>query len=92
MAPSIAIIGGGIAGTTALHVLSTQFPGLRATLFDQGQRGVGGRTSHRRVDHSGSIVNDETLLSPMDAHLYDSFDHGCQFFFATTSRFQVLLV
>ena len=86
----IAIVGGGIAGSTALHTLSSQFLGnrLQVTLFDQGQRGVGGRTSHRRVAYDGRVVADDTVLTALDSPNFDSFDHGCQFFFASTERFQ----
>jgi len=51
----IAIIGGGFAGSTAAAELS-RCPGLKVELFDMGARGVGGRSSHRRVRRSDSKV------------------------------------
>ena len=46
---SVAVIGGGITGATAVSVLVDELPpSSTVTLFDQG-RGLGGRTSHRRV-------------------------------------------
>jgi predicted NAD/FAD-dependent oxidoreductase len=88
----VAIVGGGITGTTALHVLSTteRFNGsIEVTLFDQGQRGVGGRTSHRRVDTVGQkVVPDDGALAATEGAAFDSFDHGCQFFFAGDARFR----
>ena len=51
--PTIAIIGGGFAGTAAALRLAEE-AGFHVTLFDQGRRGVGGRASHRRIDASSA--------------------------------------
>ena len=51
--PTIAIIGGGFAGTAAALRLAEE-AGFQVTLFDQGRRGVGGRASHRRIDASSA--------------------------------------
>ena len=68
----IAVVGGGITGTTVARLLA-ESRAVAVTLFDQGQRGFGGRLSHR-------IVAAEAAS--------DAFDHGCQFFFSSTPRFQ----
>ena len=46
---NIAIIGGGITGAVAAQTLSQQ-NNINVHLFDQGRRGVGGRSSHRNHD------------------------------------------
>lgn len=84
MSKSVAIIGGGIAGTTAARL--AQSLGLSVTLFDQGQRGVGGRMSHRRVDRASHVVLPNDDLGATDGPV-DRFDHGCQFFFSSSPRF-----
>jgi predicted NAD/FAD-dependent oxidoreductase len=73
---AIAIIGGGIAGATAAQTLS-KYANLTKHLFDQGRRGVGGRTSSRSV------------ASESDVDM--KWDHGCQFFRADTPQFQKIL-
>ena len=72
----IAIVGGGITGSAACRRLS-KCPNIIIDLFDQGRRGVGGRTSSRRYD-----INESATLR---------FDHGCQFFRADTDRFKKLV-
>jgi predicted NAD/FAD-dependent oxidoreductase len=73
---SIAIIGGGITGATAVQTLS-KHEHVTIHLFDQGRRGVGGRTSSRSVE----TINSQTLR----------WDHGCQFFRADIPQFQEIL-
>lgn len=85
---SVAIIGGGVTGSTAAEVVS-RTGGIAVTLFDQGQRGPGGRMSHRRVERTTqTVVPDNLPLNAGDDSVFDSFDHGCQFFFASTDRFK----
>lgn len=73
----IAIIGGGIAGTSVASTLLSSSSSLRSCikvdLFDQGRSGVGGRTSHR--------------VNGTRRH----WDHGCQFFRADTPRFKAMV-
>lgn len=87
---NIAIVGGGITGSTCCSVLS-RAGGFAVTLFDQGQRGPGGRMSHRRIERvTQSVVADDLPMNQVDDRsVFDSFDHGCQFFFASTDRFKV---
>jgi len=81
---SIAIIGGGITGATAAQALAHQHNNcknnnkLTIHVFDQGRRGVGGRTSSRT-----STTSDGTQQL--------KFDHGCQFFRGDTPQFQSIL-
>ncbi|KAL7541373.1 hypothetical protein ACHAWF_006918, partial [Thalassiosira exigua] len=72
----IAVVGGGITGSAACRRLS-KCPGLTIHIFDQGRRGVGGRTSSRceGSDEAATV----------------RFDHGCQFFRADTDRFKTLV-
>eukprot|EP00979_Chaetoceros_neogracilis_P015000 scaffold5222_cov282-Chaetoceros_neogracile.AAC.15 len=63
---NIAIIGGGITGATAAQSLA-QHPNVNVHLFDQGRRGVGGRTSSRtstdasmRWDHGCQFFRADT--------------------------------
>ena len=85
----VAIIGGGITGSCAAYVLmndaNNRIEGkslIEIHLFDQGRRGVGGRSSSRSQCNS----NDENgCLSVL------KWDHGCQFFRADTERFQYLV-
>ncbi len=54
----VAIIGGGVTGTSAANHLMDLSKGndkLEVFLFDQGGRGPGGRSSHRRVQISGKL-------------------------------------
>ena len=80
MKRKIAIIGGGITGASACRRLS-KCPDLQVHIFDQGRRGVGGRTSSRRYDIRDGNEASSTLR----------FDHGCQFFRADTDRFKKLV-
>ena len=69
---NVAVIGGGISGTSAVHKLISLAPNnLKIHLFDQGRQGVGGRSSHRT-----------------DEDKRRRWDHGCQFFRADTEQFQ----
>mmetsp|Transcript_24428 Transcript_24428/g.37009 ORF Transcript_24428/g.37009 Transcript_24428/m.37009 type:complete len:443 (-) Transcript_24428:42-1370(-) len=80
MKRKVAIIGGGITGSAACSRLS-KCPDLDINIFDQGRRGVGGRTSSRKygVRDGGDRV--ATIR----------FDHGCQFFRADTDRFKKIV-
>lgn len=80
---SIAIVGGGITGSTVAHQLLRLVPDARLTVFDQG-RGLGGRTSHRRLEDSSS----KAVVSPVDDGSACRFDHGCQFFRADSDEFK----
>lgn len=66
----VAIIGGGITGSTILSELAKN-KDITVHLFDQGRRGVGGRTSSRKIISK-------------DGQSVMRFDHGCQFFRADT--------
>lgn len=79
---NVAIVGGGITGSIAAYILSKQQQNIDLTihLFDQGQRGVGGRSSHR-VNNNNN--NDKRMLM--------RWDHGCQFFRADTPRFKSIV-
>eukprot|EP00929_Paragymnodinium_shiwhaense_P095153 TRINITY_DN56115_c0_g1_i1.p1 TRINITY_DN56115_c0_g1~~TRINITY_DN56115_c0_g1_i1.p1 ORF type:complete len:444 (-),score=76.48 TRINITY_DN56115_c0_g1_i1:200-1531(-) len=80
----VAVIGGGFTGATVARELASR--GIKVALFDQGQRGPGGRASHRRVplaDPSRPIADD----NPPAPDCFE-FDHGCQFFRAETQRFR----
>jgi len=86
---TVAVVGGGITGTTIARLLAESFQSsVAVTLFDQGQRGFGGRASQRRVDVGSQkvLANIDDPLE--DLRIIDSFDHGCQFFFASSLRFR----
>ena len=72
---SIAIIGGGITGAVAAQTLVSNKSdiNIHVDIYDQGRRGVGGRTSSRTFE------NDKLLMR---------WDHGCQFFRADTDQFK----
>lgn len=82
---AVAIIGGGITGSTLAHHLVRMLPTAKLTVFDQG-RGCGGRTCHRRLDSKGGIV------SPEDEDAALRFDHGCQFFRADSAEFEAAIL
>lgn len=77
---SIAIIGGGITGATAARTLS-KYDNMTIHVFDQGRRGVGGRTSSRSAAATGDSSNG-------GSNAMMRWDHGCQFFRADTPQFQ----
>ena len=55
----VAIIGGGVAGSCAANRLISLISDsneVDVVLFDQGGRGPGGRTSHRRVRRNGEFL------------------------------------
>ncbi|MEM6471848.1 MAG: FAD-dependent oxidoreductase, partial [Planctomycetota bacterium] len=68
--PSVAIVGGGISGLIAARTL--QDHGLQVSVFDKA-RGVGGRTSTRRIQ----LEDGKDIF----------FDHGAQYFAARDPRF-----
>lgn len=66
-AAHVAVVGGGISGLVFARELSVR--GIRATVFDTGEKAVGGRASTREaVDDLGRAL---------------SWDHACQYFTAT---------
>lgn len=73
---SIAIIGAGICGSFCGHLL--QQKGHEVFLFDKG-RGVGGRTSTKRVKIDGSLTSHEI-----------KYDHGASYFQIETPQIQNL--
>jgi len=89
----IAIIGGGITGSCAARALlhlseqSQSKTNVKVDLFDQGRRGVGGRSSNRAQHYPNEISNEKCKLSGMNMR----WDHGCQFFRADTDRFKLLV-
>ena len=88
---TVAVVGGGIAGTTISRLLAECFQSsVKVTLFDQGQRGFGGRTSHRRVDVATNkvLANIDDVPLEGQVRMIDAFDHGCQFFFASSLHFR----
>ena len=84
----VAIIGGGITGSCAARSFLQHSKraeckvNVTIDLFDQGRRGVGGRSS----DRAGCSTEGRDPLS-VDMR----WDHGCQFFRADTDRFQSLV-
>ena len=65
----VAIIGGGVAGSCAANrLISLVGAGneFDVMLFDQGGRGPGGRTSHRRVRRSGEFISLLQIISLAD--------------------------
>ncbi|KAL7529629.1 hypothetical protein ACHAXR_004192 [Thalassiosira sp. AJA248-18] len=82
---TIAIVGGGITGATAAQTLS-KYNNLTIHVFDQGRRGVGGRTSSRSAVADDNNDNESTSGSTMMR-----WDHGCQFFRADTPQFQEIM-
>ena len=71
----VAVVGGGISGLVFARELASR--GIRATVFDTGEKAVGGRASTRDdVDALGRAV---------------SWDHSTQYFTATPgSRFEAM--
>lgn len=84
---NVAIVGGGITGACIVRTLLLQSKelkviiNLKVDLFDQGQRGVGGRASHRQ--RGVGTKDDENKMM--------RWDHGCQFFRADTAKFKKLV-
>lgn len=107
---NIAIIGGGITGASAAqHLINSQVGiedsemNVNVHLFDQGRRGVGGRSSHRHV-HASELSTPSSLPSSSSSGLDSNdisttknrgaqmgWDHGCQFFRADTERFRSIV-
>jgi predicted NAD/FAD-dependent oxidoreductase len=78
----VAVVGGGITGACAASVLAKHFE--QVLVFDQGQRGPGGRASHRSVDRaSGEVLQDDNIEHYSETF---QFDHGCQFFRADSEE------
>lgn len=87
---TIAVIGGGIAGSTCASELSKHFENV--IVFDQGRRGPGGRASHRSVNATdGIVLPDDDTLEPSNRGTFE-FDHGCQFFRADSALMQTELL
>jgi len=96
---NVAIIGGGITGATAAQTLA-QYENVNIHLFDQGRRGVGGRTSSRTVNsntsdktNNNNTINADTNVNTTNDAAEPSmrWDHGCQFFRADTDQFKLLV-
>lgn len=91
----IAIVGGGFTGCCAAATLSAYFRNhptiqLEIVLFDMGGRGVGGRSSHRRVRHrDGKVLSDDLPPEDEDGETME-FDHGAQFFRACSPSMKQL--
>ena len=69
----VAIIGGGVTGSCAAnHLISLvgDSSDVDVVLFDQGGRGPGGRTSHRRVRRSGELISLHQIVT-LVARKYD---------------------
>ncbi|EJK74473.1 hypothetical protein THAOC_03845, partial [Thalassiosira oceanica] len=100
MKKRVAIVGGGITGACAARRLAATAgagTAIEVHLFDQGRRGVGGRTSSRTYQQrdgayqpstSEDCDNDAASGSSHPPKL--RFDHGCQFFRADTPEFKRL--
>lgn len=73
--PHIAILGGGMSGL--ICALTLQEKGIRATVFDTGKHGLGGRMGTR---HVAQLDGDQLI-----------FDHAAQYFTATDPKFQKLV-
>jgi len=95
----IAIIGGGITGSCAAHVIMNlaekecqdKKTSVEVHLFDQGRRGVGGRSSDRTHHyHSNNETCSDINGTSMTTNTM-RWDHGCQFFRADTDRFKSLV-
>ncbi len=72
--PHIAIIGGGIAGLACALELSAL--GIRNTVFDTGEHGVGGRAATRSTA-DGSLMTGGGMAVPPGVHM--AFDHAAQY-------------
>ncbi|KAL4542059.1 hypothetical protein Ndes2526B_g06546 [Nannochloris sp. 'desiccata'] len=78
--PNVAIIGGGLSGLVCALQLAEK--GIRSTVFDTGEHGVGGRLGTRSAI-GGSLRNPEpTTLDPRLV-----FDHAAQYFTGSDPRF-----
>ena len=88
----VGIIGGGITVAVIASELSQHPDQFQVLVFDQGQRGPGGRASHRSVDPLTQQVlpndNDPDRIAAGTAY---EFDHGCQFFRADRPDMQRLV-
>ena len=82
MKQRVAIIGGGITGSVVCRRLSKCLD-LQIHIFDQGRRGVGGRTSSRTYDVQDQDGGEHSVRI--------RFDHGCQFFRADTEIMKQIL-
>lgn len=86
----VAVVGGGITGACAASELAKHFE--RVVVFDQGQRGPGGRASHRSVDReSGKVLPDDNVQDHSVKDTYQ-FDHGCQFFRSDSTEMSTKLL
>ncbi len=82
--PNVAIIGGGLSGLVCSIELARR--GIRSTVFDTGEHGVGGRLATRSAADS-SLRNPEPLT--LDKRLV--FDHASQYFTAADPRFVTMV-
>ena len=74
----VAVLGAGVAGLSCAVELVRR--GVPCDIFDQGSRGVGGRSSSSRPYSMASEGDRAPLV----------FDHGCQFFTATDPAFKAV--
>ncbi len=77
--PNVAIIGGGLSGLVCALELGQK--GIKSTVFDTGEHGVGGRLA-TRSGSDGSLRNPEPIT--LDNIV---FDHAAQYFTASDPRF-----
>lgn len=88
----IGIIGGGITGAVIASELSQYPDQFQVLVFDQGQRGPGGRASHRSVDPlTQQVLANDNDPDRIAAGTEYEFDHGCQFFRADSPDMQRLV-
>lgn len=99
---TVAIVGCGIAGATAVRTLidhDDDEDGVHMTIhvFDQGRGGMGGRASSRSRScggggdencHNGEATATATATATRKNMRWD---HGCQFFRADTARFRTMI-
>ncbi|EJK59040.1 hypothetical protein THAOC_20791 [Thalassiosira oceanica] len=97
MKKRVAIVGGGITGACAARRLKAGAgTAIEVHLFDQGRRGVGGRTSSRSYQQRDGAYQSSTgkecyVGAACTSHSTKlRFDHGCQFFRADTPEFKRL--
>lgn len=79
--PTVAIIGGGLSGLICALELANN--GIKSTVFDTGEHGVGGRLATRTAS-DGSLRNPEALSTDPELLV---FDHAAQYFSASDPRF-----
>ena len=84
--PRVCVVGGGVAGLACAARLAAR--GVPVDVFDQGSRGVGGRSSSSRPVTVAKERGGRSEGEPQPAPEPLTFDHGCQFFTATDPAFK----